>query len=356
MTNQRNTGPYLNSNRIRAILLIASSIGWIPILPAQSHDRHYEVDEENAPKDESSDLSGHAAGIAMEEASAAREGMTDHSHGTRIELDRQDMHDFGIRIAQAGGGAIWDELTLPGEIRINETAVAHVGPRFDGIVTSIHRRLGEFVQAGDLLAEMESNETLRPFKLEASISGTIVQFHITQGESLDAGEYAYVIANTETVWADLKVYQRDLPKVRKDQRVRISAGHQFPTVEGQIAYLGPVVDEATRTGLARVVLPNPHGLFRAGLFITGRISLEEFHAPVVVPTTALHEVDGRQVVYAEVGKGEEFEARTVDLGRRDTLRAEIRHGLDPGENYIVEGGFFLKADSQKQEFGQGHAH
>ena len=353
MAYQKNTELRFISSRMREILLIASITGWVPIMHAEPRDRDDKENGGYAHEEESSDSSDYGAGDTIDEALPVDEQVVYRRYGTRVELDPQDIRDFGMRIAQAGGGEIRAELTLPGEIRMNETAVAHVGPRFDGIVTAIHKRLGESVQAGDFLAEMESNETLRPFKLEASISGTIVEFHITQGESLTAGEYAYIIANTETVWADLKVYQRDLPKVRKGQRVRISAGRHFATVEGEIAYLGPVVDEATRTGLARLVLPNPDGLYRAGLFITGRISLEEFHAPVVVPTTALHKVEGHQIVYVKVGEGEGFEARKVRVGRRDALHAEIRRGLNPGENYVVEGGFFLKADSQKEEFGQG---
>ena len=319
MTYQRNTDIHSLPYRTKAILLFAA-VGWVAWIYAEPDD--------------------HAA---------------DQGYGTRIELDPQDIRDFGIRIETARSGEIREELTLPGEIHMNETAVAHVGPRFDGIVTAIHKRLGESVDQGDLLAELESNETLQPFRLEASIRGTIVHFHITQGESLTAGEYAYIIANTETVWADLKVYQRDLPKVHEGQWVRISAGARFPSMEGEIAYIGPVVDETTRTGLARVVLPNPAGLYRAGLFITGRISLEAFHAPVVVPITALHTVDGTQVVFVETREGEGFEAREVLVGRRDASHAEIRRGLDAGENYVVEGGFFLKADSQKEEFGEGHA-
>ena len=277
-------------------------------------------------------------------------------HESPIELDDEYLNEFGIRVATAKQGSIHEELRLPGEIRLNQDTAAHVSPRFEGIVTEIHKRLGEEVREGDLLANLESNETLQAFELRAPIHGTVIDYHVTFGESLEVGEYAYVIADTSTVWADLNVYQRDLPKVRKGQSVRVSAGHEFPSVRGKVSYIGPTVDETSRTGLARIVLDNPEGAYRPGLFIVGNVLLEEETFAVVVPLSALHSVNGKTVVYVEAHEGDGFEAREVVVGHRDSQFAEIRRGLDEGESYVSEGGFFLKAESQKEDFGDGHNH
>jgi len=290
----------------------------------------------------------------------AHEASHDHDHEGGHEeasrLSEQDMIDFGIRVAEAGPGVIREELRLPGEIRMNENAVAHVGPRFSSVVTAIHRRLGDTVRKGDVLAVMEANETLRPFDLVAPIDGTVVEFHLTLGESVDAGEYAYIIADTSTVWADLSVYQRDLALIRKGQRVSISAGHNFPRVDGEIIYLGPVVSETTRTGLARAVLDNSAGALRPGMFIVGDVVLDEIDVSVAVPLTAIQTMNDTTVVFVVSEDGDGFEPREVVVGHRDSDHAEIRRGLLAGDRYVAEGGFFLKADAQKENFGDGHAH
>ena len=277
-------------------------------------------------------------------------------HGGPIRLDSRDMKDFGIRVATAGPGTIHEELRLPGEVRMNENVMGHVSPRFDSIVSQIHVHLGDQVKAGEVLAEMESNETLRPFGLTAPIDGTVVAFHITPGESLAAGDVAYTLADTSSVWVDLRVYQRDLPKVHKGQTVRLSAGHEYPETEGTITYVGPVIDETSRTGLIRSALTNPQGLFRPGLFVIGNVLLDEYRLPLVVPRAAVHTIDNASVVFVESDEGEGYEAQVVRIGRGDTKSVEVIEGLERGQRYVSQGGFFLKADLQKENFGDGHAH
>jgi len=295
----------------------------------------------------------------VEAAEHVEDGHDAHGHEEHdahdLRLAPSEMEAFGIRVAVAGPGELHEFLRLPGEIRSNEHAVAHVGPRYAGIARAVHKRLGDRVTAGEVLAEMESNETLRPFSLVAPIDGTIVDFHLTLGESLEAGEYAYVVADTSSVWADLRVYQRDLPQLRVGQPVHLSAGHEYPDFHGTVTYLGPVVEETTRTGLARVVLENPEGLLRPGLFVIGEIVVDESDYAVVVPLSALLSVEGNTVVFVETDHGE-FAPRPVVTGHRDEHRVEIVEGLSTGEEYVVEGGFFLKAEAGKAHFGDGHAH
>ncbi len=64
--------------------------------------------------------------------------------------------------------------------------------------------------------------------------------------------------------------------------------------------------------------------------------------------------DGDDVVFVESDEG--FEARVVRIGQRSTFEVEILSGLDPGENYVAEGGFSLKAELGKEAFGDGHGH
>jgi cobalt-zinc-cadmium efflux system membrane fusion protein len=338
--------PNLFCTRSLRISLLVGVVLSVSNLSAQGHDDHdHDHDHDHA--------------VAQGTASDAGDDHDEHDHNDEhgvIRLEARDLLDFGIEFGVAGPGTIHEELRLPGEIRMNENTMAHVSPRFAGVVKDINRRLGEVVRRGEVLAKLESNETLRPFDLVAPLDGTIVGFHITPGESLDAGEAAFTISDTSTVWADIKVYQRDLPQLKSGQNVRISAGHHYPDVNGRISYLGPVVDEATRTGLARIVLNNPEGIYRPGLFVVGNVLLEAENHEVVLPLTAIHALDGRDVVYVESEDGDGFEAREVMVGHRDSVSAQISRGIRPGERYVAIGGFFLKADSQKENFGDGHDH
>jgi cobalt-zinc-cadmium efflux system membrane fusion protein len=265
-----------------------------------------------------------------------------------------DHQDFGIETAIAGSGKILDSLRLPGEVRMNENAMGHVSPRFSGMVKKIYKRLGDSVKSGEPLAEMESNDTLRPFELNATLNGTITEFHITPGESFEAGARMYTISDTSTVWVDLSVYQRDLPKIHPGLTVTLDFGHDYPPLTAKLDYLGPIINENTRTGLVRAIVPNPDGLLRPGLFVIGEVQLDQKEFPVVIPRTALLEMDGHTIVFIETADG--FEAQEVEIGAGDHQSVAILHGLPVGQKFVSKGGFFLKADAQKENFGDGHAH
>ena len=319
---------------------------------AQATESHDDHNESEAPGHD-----GHEVHADQEEGEDHDEhGEEEGGHGGEIELSAADMKDFNIIVQTAEAGTIHEELRLQGEVKMDENRMGHVSPRFSGVVTSIKKRLGETVKKGEILADLESNETLRPFQLVAPLDGTIVSFHITPGESLETGEVAYTISDTSVIWVDLRVYQRDLPKIHKGQNVRISAGHTYPVTEGNVSYVGPMIDETTRTGLVRVEVPNPKGTYRPGLFVTGNVLLDAHQVPVVVPRSAVISFGDEKVIFVASEDGDGFEKKAVTLGKGDSKHLSIRKGLSAGERYVSQGGFYLKADSKKEEFGDGHGH
>ncbi len=75
---------------------------------------------------------------------------------------------------------------------------------------------------------------------------------------------------------------------------------------------------------------------------------------VYVPKTALVNFENRTVVFVKHKEG--FEPQPVTIGRSNTKAVEIVAGLKPGQNYVSKGGFTLKAELQKEAFGEGHEH
>jgi cobalt-zinc-cadmium efflux system membrane fusion protein len=234
--------------------------------------------------------------------------------------------------------------------------MAHVSPRYDGIVTGISARLGQSVQAGQVLATLESNDTLAPFRVSSPIEGTIVDFHITMGESVEAGRYLFIVADLTEVWVDLDIYQKDLGRVEKGQLVLVMAGRDELRTEGIIDYVGPVVRESTRTGLARLFLANPDGRWKAGMFVTGRVTTAAPTVPVAIRLSAVQKLEGRPVAF--VRTGDEFEPRDLVLGRRDSDFVEVLSGISVGETYVSERSFLLKAHLEKASLDphSGHNH
>jgi cobalt-zinc-cadmium efflux system membrane fusion protein len=287
------------------------------------------------------------------EADSAEHGH--EGHGELVKLHADELAEFEIELATAGPGTIETYVTVPGEVRANADRLAHIVPRYSGIVTEVHVQIGDRVEKGQTLAIVESDESLAPFEVKTLIRGTVIEKHITLGEAVSRDRDTFVIADLTTVWVDLTVYQRDLSRIRRGQPVQIVVGHEASPDRGTISYVTPVVDEATRTATARVVLPNQDGRWRPGMFVRGKVLLEAAAAAVAVPSTALQTYEGRTVVFVETDGG--FAPRAVRVGRAGESAVELLEGLASGERYVSRGGFTIKAELGRESLGHaGHAH
>lgn len=275
----------------------------------------------------------------------------EHADEEVVRLTPEQLAAFGVTITPAGPGKIDHGVELLGEVRPNGDTLAHVVPRFPGIVREVRKTVGQDVRTGEVLATIESNESLAPYEIKTRLDGTIIERHITPGEAVDRDKQAFTIADLSTVWVDLAVYQKDLDHVRVGQSVLIRTGAGAAEAEGRISYIAPVVNEPTRTATARVLLPNPERSWRPGLFVTARI-LDPIEAPVVVHRSAIQTIAGQPMVFVEHAGA--FEPRPLTLGRMGDTSAEVLSGLRPGERYVVTNSFLLKAELGKSEAEHEH--
>lgn len=192
------------------------------------------------------------------------------------------------------------------------------------------------------------------YQITAPFAGTVIEKHLTFGENVGAEADIFTIADLSTVWVNMNIYQKDLVSIRKGQTVAIEIGHGIPSVEGKIAWVGPRVDEGTRTATARIELPNPDGSLRPGLFVTARVAVGSSPAGIVAPKSALQTFEGKSVVFVRDEDG--FEPKPVEIGRENGTTVEILSGLVSGQTYAAEGSFTLKAQLSKGAFGDGHNH
>ena len=201
--------------------------------------------------------------------------------------------------------------------------------------------------------DFNADENFTRYEIRAPLNGTVIEKHLSRGEVLKDDVEAFAIADLNRVWVKLTVYQKDLSSVQRGQAVQIVREDGY-TSRGIISYLSPVVDENTRTSVARIVLDNGDGQWRPGSFVSGLIAVAASSVSMIVPKSALQIVDGQTVVFVETAEG--FEPRQVRVGSSNEVDAEIVDGLVPGQRYVARGGFTLKAQLEKGSFGDGHSH
>ena len=190
----------------------------------------------------------------------------------------------------------------------------------------------------------------------APIGGTIVRRNLSLGDMVTTEVTAplFVIADDSVLWADIAVYKNDYGRLREGMTVTLRLETGEVAAEGTIGLILPLIEETSRTATARVILDNKEGRLRPGQFVSAEIAAGK-SAPVLrVPEGAIVEVEGTPSVFVPTDDG--FEPRAVEAGGKAGGFAEIRIGLEAGDRYVSEGAFTLKAQLEKDAFGDGHAH
>lgn len=270
----------------------------------------------------------------------------------RLELSATQLKNANLGIEEAGPAKIKTSLSVYGKISANEELLAHVMPRFAGVVKSVKKRIGDNVQKGEVLGIIESNDSLNTYELAADLNGTVIQRDMTLGEFVNNDKMVFVVADMSMVWVDLSIFRQDFGLLKKGQSIEVHAGERHGKEDNQpirttIDYISPFGAEGTQTMLARATVPNPKGDLRPGLFVTAEIITGESEKPVTVKLNALQTIENKTVVF--VGDGVAFEAREVKLGVRDSERVEILSGIKPGEKYVSTNSFVIKAELGKGE-------
>lgn len=266
-------------------------------------------------------------------------------HSDSVALSDAKIEAAGIELAKASAGVLRDSLVLNGIVQPNQESLVQVTPRFPGIVRDVRKRIGDVVQKGDVLAVIESNQSLTQYELKASLAGTVIDRQTTLGEYVSEQKPAFVVADLSTVWVDFSVYRRDLRRVSIGDQVFIDPADAGPAIEARVSYLSPVGSSDTQSAIARAIVPNSGQRLRPGLFITGRLTLSAKKVGVAVKSSALQTVENRTVVF--VRNGEKFEARDVEVGERDPQLVEITFGVLEGDVYAAQNSFIVKAEMAK---------
>jgi cobalt-zinc-cadmium efflux system membrane fusion protein len=291
------------------------------------------------------------------EAEDVPTGEVGHEDEGALELTPEAAQMAGIRLARASHGPIGTSIHVPGEVGFDEDRLVHVVPRFSGIAQDVRFRVGDKVNAGDVVAIVEGNESLSAYSIKAPISGWIIEKHVTPGEFVSEENPIYVIADLSQVWVNLAVYPKDADRIAPGQTVTLHAIGSDVWTEGTIEYVTPVLDARTRSMTARIVLDNPNNTWRPGTFVHADVVASRGEDRLLVEKDAVQILDGEHVVFVPEGDLH-FEAVPVEIGESDSRFTEILAGLDDGMEYVAAGAFELKAKIVTSALGghAGHGH
>lgn len=269
----------------------------------------------------------------------------------RVTIAPEAADAAGIETEPAGPGIIREKVSLAGRIALDPNRSAQVKARFPGVIRSMQKNIGDEVKAGDVLATVESNDSLQVYPVKAPLGGTVL------ARSGNAGDVAgdtplYQVADLSTVWAEFHLFPRDVNKVKPGQTVRIRGMESDMEAQATIAAVPPVAQAGSQSVLARATLDNAKAIWRSGMTVQGDVVVAEHAAPITVKASGLQRFRDFTVVFAQVG--DTYEVRMLKLGANDGERVEVLQGIKPGQAYVTENSFLIKADIEKS--GASHDH
>ncbi len=272
-------------------------------------------------------------------------------------------------------------------------------------VVAARKKLALYGLTEEQMVEIvEKGEPSEQITLNAPIGGTVIHRNAVEGQYVVEGAPLYTIADLEQLWLELDVYESDLPWVRYGQEVQFEVdawpGESF---RGEITFLDPVLDPATRTVHVRVEIDNRDGRLRPEMYVRAKlqtmvhgmgepapvdlsgkwmcpmhpeiitdsegecpicdmpletseslgyvVDMTDQGPPLLIPISAPLLTGDRAIVFVQ-RPGEElhgasiFEARDIVLGPRAGDFFVVKEGLEEGEIVVSRGAFTIDSELQ----------
>jgi cobalt-zinc-cadmium efflux system membrane fusion protein len=196
--------------------------------------------------------------------------------------------------------------------------------------------------------------------VRAPADGIVLEMHAVPGELVKPEESIVTVGDVSSVWVWADLHEDRLGRVldaqragrlRADVAVKAFPDASFP---GTVDFVGPTMDERTRTVKVRIAAANPDAKLRAGMFASVRIFLPGEEEALAVPKAAVLSDEGRSFVFVH-HHGDYWIRRPVEPGRRWVDWVEVKDGLSGSETLAADGSFLLKSDVLRSKMGAGCA-
>ena len=187
--------------------------------------------------------------------------------------------------------------------------------------------------------------------LIAPISGTITKRDVNAGEVVEANKELMRVTNLASVWVIAQVYEKDLSLLREGSGASVTTdAYPGRLFRGQVTYIDPNISPETRTAQIRVELDNPGQVLKIGMYVNvafGSMGTAERTVPTV-PSSAVQNMNDKQVVFVTTAKPNIFAVKSVRLGKENNGRFVVLEGLNVGDKIVTDGSFLLRAEILKQ--------
>jgi multidrug efflux pump subunit AcrA (membrane-fusion protein) len=250
-----------------------------------------------------------------------------------------------------------DYLVLQAEVIQSSRQLERVRGDNDepGALTMLSAARKKLIPLGLTDAEIDAlvaEKSIRPFlPVRAAIAGVIIESNAIAGGQVESGASLFKIADPAILWACIHIYEKDLAVIRPGMKAVLHT-QAYPGEEfgGRLVLVGEIMDAKTRTVEGRIEVPNPTRRLKPGMYIEASLETPEERRALVVPESAVQEFQSRTVVFVH-STPTSFVLRPVETGEHIGGIVEITQGLTEGEKVVTSGSFLVKSEMLKKSLG-----
>ncbi|UQY43114.1 efflux RND transporter periplasmic adaptor subunit [Erwinia sp. PK3-005] len=195
-------------------------------------------------------------------------------------------------------------------------------------------------------------------RIVSPMDGTVVSVPVEEGQTVNAVQSAPTlikVANLDTMTVKAQISEADVIKVEPGMKVWFTIlGEPQKRYEGTLRAIEPAPDSINNDTSSSLTsassssssdktaiyyyglfdVPNPQHRLRISMSAEVHIVLGERQNAVVIPATALDNLDGKSSVQI-VDANQQVTRRQVTVGLNNNVEAEILSGLKPGEKVVL---------------------
>src|SRR5680860_113253 len=221
------------------------------------------------------------------------------------------------------------------------------------LYTAVRHKFKNWRIHGDVLDNIErTGKVVEQFPIYSHVSGVVTDITVNEGAHIMDGAPIFKVSNLNSVWAEFDAYENQIAEFKKGQSIKIvSNAYPNKIFDATVSFIDPILNTQTRTVTIRAVLNNNEGIFKPGMFVTGKIESksEGSSEQLSIPASAVLWTGERSLVYLKTNPNEPvFEMREITLGNRNGDTFAVASGLLDGDEIVTNGTFTVDAAAQLQ--------
>lgn len=211
-------------------------------------------------------------------------------------------------------------------------------------------------QLGISTSALRKGKPMLAIALTSPINGTVEQINVQMGQYVSPEMAMMKIANTSNMYAELQVFQRDVPKIKVGQDVALKIVHADGTAcKGKVYSIGKTFRAETQTVEVRVRLDGQHTGLIVGMYVQAKIATSSERTRAV-SSDAIVEVDGKSYIFtaAKQGNNWQFVPTMVKKVKEegDLVGIETKEPADRLSRIVQSGAYYLLSEMKKDETGE----